>query len=233
MLSTVFNVHFYGNIMSLKKLQFLTIGIGTETGKELDNFLYYKYIWYFGLSSTHWHLHVKYKLALAKSICQQLNNDHKGVCPLPLWRLNPMLLKLPTFSTPWGEFRGEKEALRAPGKLVEQVFRWLDLFRVRFHDPDPCAVLSHFRHVWLFGTPWTAARQAPLPMGFFRQEYWVGCHFLLQGIFPTQSSNWLLCLLQWQVGSLPLTPPRVPPGKPISSSRKALNPLMIKSAPCN
>ena len=30
----------------------------------------------------------------------------------------------------------------------------------------------------------------------------VGCHFLLQGIFPTQGSN--LCLLHWQVGSLPL-----------------------------
>ena len=26
-------------------------------------------------------------------------------------------------------------------------------------------------------------------MGFSRQEYGVGCHFLLQGIFPTQGSN--------------------------------------------
>ena len=31
----------------------------------------------------------------------------------------------------------------------------------------------------------------------------VGCHFLLQGIFPTQRSN--LCLLHWQAGSLPLS----------------------------
>ena len=66
--------------------------------------------------------------------------------------------------------------------------------------------------------PWTAACQAPLCMGFPRQEYWsglpipsptvcvcmyiyiyitlmlymfsgVGCHFLLQGIFPTQGLN--------------------------------------------
>ena len=29
----------------------------------------------------------------------------------------------------------------------------------------------------------------------------VGCHFLLQGIFSTQGSN--LCLLHWQVASLP------------------------------
>ena len=33
-------------------------------------------------------------------------------------------------------------------------------------------------------------------MGSSRQEYWKGCHFLLQGIFPTQISNpSLLCLL--------------------------------------
>ena len=37
----------------------------------------------------------------------------------------------------------------------------------------------------------------------------VGCHFLLQGVFPTQESN--LRLLHWQAGYLPL----VPPGKPI------------------
>ena len=28
-------------------------------------------------------------------------------------------------------------------------------------------------------TPWTAARQAPLSLGFFRQEYWSGLRFLL------------------------------------------------------
>ena len=38
-------------------------------------------------------------------------------------------------------------------------------------------------------TPWTVTHQAPLSMGFFRQEYWSGCHFLLQGICPTQASN--------------------------------------------
>ena len=33
----------------------------------------------------------------------------------------------------------------------------------------------------------------------------VGCHALLQGIFPTQGSNpHLVCLLHWQVDSLPL-----------------------------
>ena len=35
-----------------------------------------------------------------------------------------------------------------------------------------CIVLSHFSHVWLCATPWTVAHQAPLSMGFSRQNYW-------------------------------------------------------------
>ena len=40
----------------------------------------------------------------------------------------------------------------------------------------------------------------------------VGCHFLLQGILPTQGFNlWhLLCLLHWHTDSLPLVPPKKP-----------------------
>ena len=35
-------------------------------------------------------------------------------------------------------------------------------------------VLSHFSHIWLFAIIWTVALQAPLSMGFSRQEYWNG-----------------------------------------------------------
>ena len=35
-------------------------------------------------------------------------------------------------------------------------------------------VLSRFNHVQFFATPWTVACQAPLSMGFSRQEYWSG-----------------------------------------------------------
>ena len=48
--------------------------------------------------------------------------------------------------------------------------------------------------VQLFVTLWTVARQAPVSVGFSRQEYWSGLHVLLQEIFPTQGSN--LHLLQ-------------------------------------
>ena len=50
--------------------------------------------------------------------------------------------------------------------------------------------------------PMDTALQAPPSTGFSRQEYWSGCSFLLQGIFPTQGLN--LCLL-WQADSLPLS----------------------------
>jgi len=55
---------------------------------------------------------------------------------------------------------------------------------------------------------WNVAQQAPLSMRSPGKNTGVGCHSLLQGIFPTQESNLhLLSLLCWQVGSLPLAPP--------------------------
>lgn len=39
---------------------------------------------------------VNYKWTLATSICQRLNDNKKGICHLPVQRLNPMLLQLPT-----------------------------------------------------------------------------------------------------------------------------------------
>ena len=40
--------------------------------------------------------------------------------------------------------------------------------------------------IWLFATPWTVAHQAPLSMGFFRQEYWSGLPLLTPGDLPDQ-----------------------------------------------
>ena len=74
----------------------------------------------------------------------------------------------------------------------------------------PCAVyvcvLSSFSRVQLFVTLWTIARQAPLSMGFFQQEYWSGLPFpspgelLNPGIKPAS-----LVFPASQVDSLPLS----------------------------
>ena len=60
------------------------------------------------------------------------------------------------------------------------------------HEPGfvlRVCVSGRFSRVQLFETLWTVAHQNPLSMGFSRQEYWRGCHFLLHMIFPIQGSN--------------------------------------------
>ena len=49
--------------------------------------------------------------------------------------------------------------------------------------PRVC-MLSHFSHVWLFTTSGTVAHQAPLSVGFFRQEYWSGLPCPPPGYLP-------------------------------------------------
>ena len=53
-----------------------------------------------------------------------------------------------------------------------------------------CSVMSNS------ATPWTVACQAPLSMGFFRQEYWGGLPF------PSPEESSQPGLLHWQVDSL-------------------------------
>ena len=59
---------------------------------------------------------------------------------------------------------------------------------------NTCALLSHFGCVRLFVTPWTVARQAPLSMGFCRQECWSGLPFLSPGDLPAQGLTHISCI---------------------------------------
>ena len=62
-------------------------------------------------------------------------------------------------------------------------------------------VLSHFSHARL-----SATARLLCPWDSPGKKTGVGCHALLQGIILTQGSNLcLLCLLHWQVSSLPLS----------------------------
>ena len=69
-------------------------------------------------------------------------------------------------------------------------------------------VLSHFSPVQLFVTPWTVAHQAPLSVGFSKQEYWSGLPCPLPGDFPDTGIKPRSPTLQ--ANSLPSEPP----GKP-------------------
>ena len=75
-----------------------------------------------------------------------------------------------------------------------------------------CAV-SHFSRIWLFVILWTVALQAPLSIGFAKQEYWSGLPFPSPGDIPNP-------------GIKPTSPALAgrffisePPGKPLSTCR--------------
>ena len=62
--------------------------------------------------------------------------------------------------------------------------------------------------LYLFATPWTIAHQAPLSMGFSRQEHWSELPFPSPGDHPSPGTEPVsyICL-HWQAGSLLLAPP--------------------------
>ena len=67
---------------------------------------------------------------------------------------------------------GSPPGSSVPGVLQARILEWVAI------SPSNAwkwkvKVKSRSR-VWLFTTPWTAAYQAPLSMGFSRQEYWSG-----------------------------------------------------------
>ena len=55
--------------------------------------------------------------------------------------------------------------------------------------PWPKNEVKSLSHVQLFVTPWTIAYRFLHPWDFPGKSTRMGCHFLLQGIFPTQGSN--------------------------------------------
>ena len=60
-----------------------------------------------------------------------------------------------------------------------------------------CMHYQSFSHDWLFVTPWAEVPQAPLSMGFSRQEYWSGLVFPPPGDFPNPGSNLSLLQCRW------------------------------------
>ena len=71
-------------------------------------------------------------------------------------------------------------------------------------------MLRHFSHVQLCHPMDCSPSRILCPWDSPGKNTGVGCHPLLQGIFPTQGSNPCLLYLHWQVGSLA----PAPPGKP-------------------
>ena len=72
-----------------------------------------------------------------------------------------------------------------PGILQARTLEWV---AISFSNAGKWKVkVKSLSRVWLFATPCTAVYQAPLSKGFSRQEYWSGCHCLLQSSFATNA----------------------------------------------
>ena len=67
---------------------------------------------------------------------------------------------------------GSPPGSSVPGILQARTLEWV---AISFSNAWKWKVkVKSLNHVWLLVTPWTAAYQAPPPMGFSRQEYWSG-----------------------------------------------------------
>ena len=93
-----------------------------------------------------------------------------------------------------------------------------------------CVCLCVFRcfsHVWLFETPRTVAHQAPMSMGFSRQEYWSGLPFPSPGNLPDPGIE--LGSPAWQADSLLSEPPEK--ASKLNSDSNRTNSLCFSSSP--
>ena len=88
--------------------------------------------------------------------------------------------------TLWDPIDSSPPGSAVPGILQARTLEWVAIsFSIAWKWKVKGKSLSRVR---LFATPWTAAYQAPLPMGFSRQKYWSGVP-LLSLLLDTRSWN--------------------------------------------
>ena len=74
--------------------------------------------------------------------------------------------------TLWDPIDGSPPGFPIPGILQARTLEWV---AISFSNAAKWKVkVKSLSRVRLFATPWTVAYQAPLSMGFSRQEYWIG-----------------------------------------------------------
>ena len=82
------------------------------------------------------------------------------------------------------------------------------------HTSEAFACAQALSRVQLCATPWTVARQAPLCMGFARQEYWSGLSFPTSGDLPGPRIEPVSPASCASAGGFFTTEPPVKPGAP-------------------
>ena len=86
--------------------------------------------------------------------------------------------------------RWQPTRLPVPGILQARTLEWVAItFSNAWKWKEKVKSLSRVR---LLATPWTAAHQAPLSLGFSRQEHWSGCRCLLANTTVIKSDSFCL-----------------------------------------
>ena len=89
-----------------------------------------------------------------------------------LWKIPAVAKSLQSCPTLCDPKDGSPPGSPVPGILQARTLEWVAIsFSNAWEWEVKVKLLSR---VWLLATPWTAAYQAPLSMGFSRQEYWSG-----------------------------------------------------------
>ena len=108
-----------------------------------------------------------------------------------------------------------------PGILQARTLEWVAMsfsntwkWKVKVKSPS---------RIWLLATPWTAAYQAPLSLGFSRQEYWIGLpQSNSRHWFSSLSEKFMVCRMErnpmplWQLSRQSLYPYSLPPSHPLT-----------------
>ena len=97
----------------------------------------------------------------------------------------------------------------------ENKMAWLKTLTLQVITPGVWGSISHcamLRHVRLFATPWTIARQVPPSREFSRQEYWRGLPFPTPGDLPKPGTEPTSPASSALKGRLFTTKPRGYPG---------------------
>ena len=82
---------------------------------------------------------------------------------------------------------GSPPGSTVPGTLQARTLEWV---AISFSNAWKWKVrVKSLSRVWLCVTPWTAALQAPLSMGFPKQECWNGLSFQCESLSPLVMSN--------------------------------------------
>ena len=94
------------------------------------------------------------------------------LCKSPLFPISAAAKSLQLCPTLCDPIEGSPPGSSVPGILQARTLEWV---AISFSNAWKWKVkVKSLSRAWLLATPWTAAYQASLSMGFSRQEYWSG-----------------------------------------------------------